>query len=238
MLDQAELIRHYGVEDRTVPLVRVNFIASLDGAATIGGLSGGLGNEDDKRVFDTLRMLADVIVVGAGTVRAEGYGGIRLGPADAAWRVGQGLPGQVPVAVVSSRLELDPGHPFFADAAVRPIVITHAGSPPARRAELAEVADVLVCGESAVDPVLMVAALAGRGLGQILCEGGPHLFGDLIAADCVDELCLSISPVLEGGGAGRIARGHSDAVREMSLLHVLTAGDLLFLRYSRRPSPT
>ncbi len=237
MLDQAELIRRYLVTDRTVPRVRVNFITSLDGAATIDGRSGGLGNEDDQLVFDTLRMLADVIVVGAGTVRAEGYSGIRLSREDAAWRLGNRLPAQVPVAVVSSRLELDPRHPFFGDAVVRPIVITHAGSPPERRAELAEVADVLVCGERAVDPAVMVRDLADRGLGQILCEGGPQLFGDLIAADCVDELCLSISPMLEGGGAGRIARGHSDAVREMSLLHVLTAGDMLFLRYARRTPP-
>jgi riboflavin biosynthesis pyrimidine reductase len=234
MLDRAELIRRYRVTDRAVPRVRVNFITSLDGAATVDGLSGGLNNQDDKLVFDTLRMLTDVIVVAAGTVRAEGYGGIRFGEADAAWRLGQGLTAQVPVAVVSSRLELDPGHPFFRDAAVRPIVLTHAGSPPERRAKLAEVADVLVCGDRAVDPVTMVAVLVDRGLAQILCEGGPHLFGALIAADCVDELCLSISPVLEGGSAGRIALGHSRAVRKMSLLHVLTADDMLFLRYTRR----
>ena len=233
MLDQAELIRRYRVADRTETRVRVNFITSLDGAATVDGLSGGLGNEDDKLVFDTLRLLSDVIVVGAGTVRAEGYGGIRLSPADAAWRLGHGLPPQVPVAVVSSRLELEPGHPFFRDAAVRPIVVTHAASPAGRRAELTEVADVLVCGEKDLDPTVMVAALAARGLSQILCEGGPHLFGALIAADCVDELCLTISPVLEGGAAGRIARGGSGATRPMGLLHVLTAGDMLFLRYGR-----
>ena len=233
MLGQAELIRRYQVADRTETRVRVNFITSLDGAATIDGLSGGLNNEEDKLVFDTLRLLSDVIVVGAGTVRAEGYGGIRLSPADAVWRLGQGLPAQVPVAVVSARLELEPGHPFFRDAVVRPIVVTHGASPAGRRAALAEVADVLVCGERAVDPTAMVAALAARGLGQILCEGGPHLFGALIAADCVDELCLTISPVLEGGDAGRIARGGPGATRQMALLHVLTAGDMLFLRYGR-----
>jgi len=237
MLDQAELIRRYRVADRAETRVRVNFIASLDGAATVDGLSGGLGNDDDKLVFDTLRLLSDVIVVGSGTVRAEGYGGIRLSPADAAWRLGHGLSAQVPVAVVSSRLELEPGHPFFRDAAVRPIVVTHGGSPAGRRAELAEVADVLVCGEQAVNPTVMVGALVARGLGQILCEGGPHLFGALIAADCVDELCLTISPVLEGGSAGRIARGDSAVSRQMALLHVLTAGDMLFLRYARRTPP-
>ena len=234
MLDRDELIIRYSVPDRSVPHLRMNFIASLDGAATRAGVSGGLGNADDKLVFDTLRMLADVIVVGAGTVRAEGYGGIRLEPADAAWRVAAGLGAQPPVAVVSSRLDLAPSHPLFADAAVRPLVLTHAASPPQRRRDLAEVADVVVCGEDAVDPRRMVAALADRGLVQMLCEGGPHLFGALIEADCVDELCLTVSPVLEGGPAGRIASGAAGATRAMSLLHVLTAGDLLFLRYTRR----
>ena len=234
MLDRDELIIRYRVTDRTVPHLRVNFIASLDGAATRKGVSGGLGNPDDRLVFDTLRMLSDVIVVGAGTVRAEGYGGIRLDAADAAWRVGQGLPAQLPVAVVSSRLDLDLTHPLFADAAVRPLVVTHAASPPQRRAELATVADVLVCGEDAVDPHRMRAELARRGLRQMLCEGGPNLFGAMIEADGVDELCLSVSPVLEGGPAGRISAGAAAVTREMSLLHVLTAGDMLFLRYARR----
>ncbi|HSP74666.1 MAG TPA: pyrimidine reductase family protein [Cryobacterium sp.] len=237
MLDRDELIIRYRVPDRTLPHLRVNFIASLDGAATREGLSGGLGNADDKRVFDTLRMLADVIVVGAGTVRAEGYGGIRLAPADAAWRVGHGLPAQPPVAVVSSRLDLDPGHPLFADAAVRPLVVTHAASPRRRREELAEVADVLICGEDAVDPRLMLGELARRGLAQVLCEGGPQLFGAMIEADCVDELCLSVSPVLVAGLAGRTSAGVVAVGREMSLLHVLTAGDMLFLRYARRTTP-
>ena len=112
--------------------------------------------------------------------------------------------------------------------------MTHAGSPAGALAALAEVADVLVCGEDAVDPRLMLAAFADRGLNQVLCEGGPHLFGTLIEADCVDELCLTVSPVLEGGSAGRIARGEAAATRPMRLLHALPAGDMLFLRYERR----
>ncbi|TFD61448.1 pyrimidine reductase family protein [Cryobacterium suzukii] len=231
---RAELIECYRVADRSVPRVRVNFISSLDGAATHDGLSGGLGNADDKIVFDTLRLLTDVIVVGAGTVRAEGYGGIRVSADDAAWRMEEGLADQPPLAIVSGRLDLDPGHPVFTDAATRPLVVTHAGSPSDRRAALAKVADVLVCGDDAIDPRMMVAAFAARGLPQILCEGGPHLFGSLIEAGSVDELCLSLSPVLEGNSAGRISVGASDATRAMELLHVLRAGDMLFLRYARR----
>lgn len=233
---RAELIEHYRVVDRAGPRVRVNFIASLDGAATVDGLSGGLNNADDKMVFETLRLLTDVILVGAGTVRTEGYGGIRLSADDAAWRVRAGLAAQPPLAVVSGRLDLDPGHPLFAEAATRPIVLTHAAAPADRRAALAEVADVIVCGTEEVDARRVVAALAERGLPQILCEGGPHLFGSLVEADIVDELCLSLSPVLEGGLAGRIAVGDTVAARAMELLHVLRAGDMLFLRYARQLS--
>ena len=233
MLDREEIIARYRVADRSVPRLRVNFVASLDGAATHEGLTDGLNNEDDKLVFDTLRLLSDVIVVGAGTVRAEGYGGIRLTPVNAAWRVANGLPEQPAVAIVSSRLDIEPTHPAFTDAATRPLIVTYRGSPAEKRAALAEVADVLVCGEGAIDLRLMRTELAALGHTQVLCEGGPHLFGSLIEADCVDELCLTISPVLEGGSAGRIARGGAQVSRDMALLHVLTAGDMLFLRYQR-----
>ncbi|HZJ39635.1 MAG TPA: pyrimidine reductase family protein [Demequina sp.] len=233
MFDSESLRESYRIADRRTPRVRVNFISSLDGAATLDGLSGGLNNADDKLVFDTLRLLTDVIVVGAGTVRAEGYAGMSLSTADAAWRVSQGWAAQPPLAIVSGRLDLDPGHPLFTEAATRPLVLTHAGSPVERREALASRADVLVCGETELDPRLMVAALAARGLSQILCEGGPSLFGALIEADCVHELCLSLSPILEGGSAGRISHG-VQATRAMSLEHVLTAGDMVFLRYERR----
>lgn len=234
MLDRQELIGRYRVTDREIPRLRGNFIQSLDGAVTRDGVSGGLNNADDKLVFDTLRMLCDVIVVGAGTVRAEGYSGVRVGDEDAAWRVGHALAAQPPVALVTSRLDFAPSHPFFADAVVRPIVITSAASPAAAREALADVAEVVVCGEERVEPDRLVTELTARGLPQMLCEGGPQLFGALIEADRVDEICLTMSPVLEGGPAGRIAHGAAATAREMSLLHVLTAGDMLFLRYERR----
>ena len=112
--------------------------------------------------MQVLRTLADVVLVGAGTVRVEGYGGLRVDEQDAAWRRAHGMPEQPRVAVVSSRLDLDPGHPFFTRATVRPIVVTQRASPADRRAALADVADVLVCGDDAVDPRAMVAALAER----------------------------------------------------------------------------
>ena len=166
-------------------------------------------------------------------MRVEGYGGLRVDEQDAAWRRAHGMPEQPRVAVVSSRLDLGPGHPFFTRATARPIVVTHAAAPADRRAALAEVADVLVCGDEAVDPRAMVAALADAGLPQVLCEGGPHLFGSLTEADLVDELCLSLSPLLVAGGAGRIVRGAPEVERRMRLVHAIPAGDLLLLRYAR-----
>jgi riboflavin biosynthesis pyrimidine reductase len=233
ILDRADVLERYLVADRSVPHLRLNFIASLDGAATRDGVSGALGNADDHLVFGVLRMLSDVIVVGAGTVRSEGYGGIRLPAEDVAWRLKHGLAAQPPIAVVSSRLDLSPEHALFSDAVVRPIVITHAGSPTEKRAALAAVADVLVCGVDAVDPLLMRQALVERGLRQQLCEGGPALFGALIEADAVDELCLTLSPVLDAGPAGRISASPVTTPRPMRLGHALPAGDFLFLRYLR-----
>lgn len=232
-VDRDALLDAYALGDRTVPRVRMNFVMSLDGAVTLQGRSGGLGDENDRLAMQVLRTLADVVLVGAGTVRVEGYGGLRVGEADAAWRRSHGMAAQPRVAVVSSRLDLGPEHPFFARALERPILVTHAGAPADRREALAEVADVLVCGEASVDVREMVDALADAGLPQVLCEGGPHLFGALIEADRVDELCLSLSPTLVAGAAGRIVRGAPEVERSMRLVHAIPAGDLLLLRYAR-----
>ncbi|QHC58447.1 pyrimidine reductase family protein [Rathayibacter sp. VKM Ac-2760] len=232
-LDDAALLVAYA-EGAAERWLRVNFVSSIDGAVTHDGVSGALGGDADLRVFDLLRRLADVVLVAAGTVRAEGYGPMVLGDDAAAARVAQGLPPHPVFAVVSGSLDLDPASRLFTEAPVRPIVVTTAAAPERRRAALAEVADVLVCGADALDPGAMRAQLAERGLGRIHCEGGPGLLGTLLAADAVDELCLTLSPSLEAGDAGRIARGESPA-RAMRLAHVLAAGDTLLLRYLRDP---
>nr|WP_254072243.1 pyrimidine reductase family protein [Rathayibacter sp. VKM Ac-2857] len=212
--------------------LRVNFVSSIDGAVTREGVSGALGDEADLRVFDLLRRLADVVLVAAGTVRTEGYGPMVLGDEPAAARAAAGQPPHPVFAIVSGSLDLDPASRIFTEAPVRPIVVTTGASPERRRAELAEVADVLICGEDALDAGRMRAELAARGLGRIHCEGGPGLLGTLLAADAVDELCLTISPSLESGDAGRIARGPATP-RDLRLAHVLAAGDTLLLRYLR-----
>lgn len=214
--------------------LRVNFVSSADGAATLEGLSGPLSGEEDKRVFKVLRARCDVLVAGSGTVNAEGYGRLVLSPDRMAWRKAQGLP-EVPVmAVVSRTARLDPKAAIFAEAPRRPILIVPADLPQSRTEPFAEVADVIAVGTGAVDYAAAMAALRERGLRQILCEGGPTVFGDLVAADLVDELDLTLSPLLVGAGPVRIAEGRaSTEARPLELRHVLEAGGNLILRYVR-----
>jgi riboflavin biosynthesis pyrimidine reductase len=227
------LLANYAIAERAVQRVRANFISSIDGAATHEGRTRGLNNADDKKVFDMLRMMCDVLLVGAGTLRTEGYGELRLDDSAVAWRLEHGLPAQPTLAIVSGRLGLTPDMPALARAPMRAIIFTHGDSSLEQRQHLSRSADVVVCGDSAVEPRTMLAALAQRGLLQVLCEGGPHLLGTLIEADCIDELCLTLSPVVENGDAGRITAGAPLTPRPMRLRHAITAGDMLMLRYER-----
>ncbi len=233
-LDLAELIGHYALDDRTVPHLRLNFVSSLDGAATLDGRSGGLGNEQDQRVMNALRTFSDVVLVGAGTVRAEGYGGLDLGPDAVQWRVENGLPAEPVFAIVSGHLDLDPESGPFVDPPVRPLIFTHDGAPAHRRRALSRVADVITCGTDTVDLHQMRAELNARALPQVLCEGGPSLLGSMLEADVVDELCLSLGATMVGGESRRIAVSDHETVRQMRLVGVLRAGDMLLLRYLRR----
>ncbi|GAB4007510.1 pyrimidine reductase family protein [Glycomyces albus] len=214
--------------------LRVNFVSSADGAATLEGLSGPLSGSEDKRVFKVLRARCDVLVAGSGTVLAEGYRELVLNPERVKWRLDHGLP-EVPVmAVVSRTARLDPTDRIFTRAPRRPIVVCAANAPADRQEALSGVADVIAVGDGRVDYAAAVAALRERGLRQILCEGGPRVFGDLIAEDLVDELDLTVSPLLVGAGPKRIAEGHgAAAARSLELRHVLEAGGNLILRYLR-----
>ena len=231
--DEAELLATYQVADRSRAHLRANMIASIDGAATHQGLSGGLNGPADKQVFDLLRRLADVIIVGAGTVRAEGYGAMRLSAQDVAWRRDHGLSEHPVFAIVSGRLDLDPDSPVFSEAPVRPVVLTHSGSSTAQRTRLGEVAEVLVCGEQDLDPAAMRLTLETRGLTQMLTEGGPQLLGTLAGAGVLDEICLTLSPLLEGGDAMRITRDSPPVHTGMRLTGLLSAEDMVMLRYQR-----
>ncbi len=231
-LDDDALVATYAFPEEPTWL-RVNFVSSLDGAATRDGRSGGLGDDADHRVFDLLRRPADVVLVGAGTVRTEGYGAMALDDAAVAWRREHGLPPQPVFALVSRRLDLDPGSAVFADAPMRPVVYTVTAADAERRAALSEVADVVDAGQTEVDLTAMKQDLASRGLARIHSEGGPTLFGALIAQGVVDELCVTAAPTLESGDAPRIAVGSPSCPTDMALAAVLRAGDELLLRYTR-----
>jgi riboflavin biosynthesis pyrimidine reductase len=218
------------------PVLRVNFIASADGAVTVDGLSAGLQGPGDKEIFDALRMVCDALIVAAGTIRAENYDALRLTPEARAWRISAGLPEFPLMVIVSGSLDLNPDQLIFADAPRRPIVVTHRAARPAPA--LAARAEIVALGDEHVDLGAMVAMLNERGATQLLCEGGPGLLGALIAEDLVGELCLTVAPLLVGGPAGRIAHGPSGPGRRMGLRHVLTREDMLFLRYARSTPTT
>ncbi|WP_433224486.1 pyrimidine reductase family protein [Microtetraspora malaysiensis] len=215
--------------------LRINMVASADGGAWLKGLSGGLSSEGDRRIFGILRGLSDVILAGAATVRTEGYGPVRPRESWRALRAGR--PPAPPVAVVTRRLDLDLGSPLFTETEpyARTIVITTESAPADRRAEAAKNADVIVAGEYRVDLTLAVHELRDRGLATILCEGGPRLNAQLAAAGLVDELCLTLSPLLIGGDAARILNGTASQTR-LGLAQVLQEEGFLFCRYVREVS--
>jgi riboflavin biosynthesis pyrimidine reductase len=213
--------------------LRANMIGTLDGAATLLGRSGGLGNAADRTILGLLRGAADCILVGAGTVRAEGYGAARLDQSRRAARLAAGRSGYPAMAIVSNSLDLDLDAPVYADPAT--MVVTSAAADPARRAAAAERCEVLVTGTAAVDLGLLVRTLADRGHRRLLCEGGPTLLGALVQDALLDELCLSLSPVLGGAAGPRIVSGLGGP-RPLQLAHVLESEGLLFLRYLAAPA--
>ena len=197
------------------PGVRFNMIASVDGATAVDGVAGGLGGEADRALFALLRRLADVVLVAAGTARAEGYG-----------------PSPVPIAVVTRSCRLDWDSRFFTAQFARPVVVTVATAPAEARARAAEVADVVVAGERDVDLARALDVLGARGWRAVLCEGGPTLNGQLAAAGLLDELCLTLSPCLVGGDAKRLLAGPLlPGPPTLTLASACEEDGFLFLRY-------
>jgi riboflavin biosynthesis pyrimidine reductase len=208
-------------------------VASADGAASLDGRSGGLSGPADRMLFTVLRSLADLILVGAGTVRAERYRPVQAAEIWAGLR-----PANAPVptiAVVTGRLDLDPDSRLLTGTApdAQTIVITKGTAPPDQRAAIAKHARVIEAGQDRLDFGAAVKALHELGYASILTEGGPSLLGHLAAADLIDELCLTTSPVLAAGSASRIAGTASAPVAQLSLVHVLHDDGYLFSRYRR-----
>ncbi|MEU3270855.1 pyrimidine reductase family protein [Saccharomonospora sp. NPDC006951] len=235
-LSDAELEQLYAYPDRPGrPWVQANFVSSADGAVTVSDRSEGLSHPADKRIFALGRELADVVLVGAGTVKAEDYRGVRSNPARAERRRARGLAEVPPIAVVTGRCTIRPDSLLFTDTLVPPIVITTENAPVERRTVLAEAgADVVVAGEHAVDLGTALSLLDERGLRRVNCEGGPHLFAALVAQDRVDQLCLTLAPLLAGAGADRIVAGlAAPAPRAMRLESLLHEDGFTMLRYRR-----
>jgi riboflavin biosynthesis pyrimidine reductase len=215
--------------------LRANMVASLDGAATLAGRSGGLSGEADRQVF---------AVVGAGTARAERYEPVKPGVEGTRWQwLREGRSPSPPIAVVTRRLDLDLSSPLLTASPrhARTIIITTEAAPLERREQAAAAADLVVCGEMRVDLVGALAALTARGHQRMLTEGGPHLLNQFAGAGLLNELDLTFSPLLAGPGADRIVQEHADPPgggepggyrpRDLTLAHVLTDEGHLLVRY-------
>jgi len=215
--------------------LRLNFVATLDGAVVDDeGHPEGLSSASDQRVFALLRGLCDVVLVGAGTARAEQYAPVRPTEVDQDLRARLGLAPLPPIAVVSGSLDVPQSLLDAREDRARTLVLTTAAAPAARIAEISDRAEVLVCGDRSVDLVLVRESLGARGLRRMLAEGGPQLSHDLFSAGVLDELCLTMSPLVVGGTGPRLLTGAPlDAPVRMRLGHALTAGDELLMRYVR-----
>jgi riboflavin biosynthesis pyrimidine reductase len=217
------------------PWLMAHMVGGLDGSAAIGGRVGDLSTTPDAELFTLMRTLADVVLVGAETVRQERYGPVRLPLDRVAARRAAGRPDTPPLAVVTRSLELDWTARVFTEAPPgrRTLVLTCAMADPVRLARASEVAEVIVAGQDQVEPAEAMAMLAGLGHHVVLCEGGPTWLGELVSADRLDELCLTIAPLMGGDPLPVSISPPGAPVRHFALRHVLQADDTLFLRYER-----
>ena len=212
--------------------LRMDFIASLDGSIAVEGRSEGLQSPGDHRVFQMLRALADVVLVGHGTASAERYGQVGPDTYLGRLRVALGRTPTVPIVVVSRRASLAPGDKLAVPGT---LLVTCAAADAARQAALVDAGvEVLVCGEDDVDLRLALDVLAGRGFEQVTCEGGPQLLRTALAAGVVDELDLSISPNLVGDRARLLDTPLGGIVRTQ-LRQLLEEDGMLFARYAVAP---
>ncbi len=232
--EHVDLVEAYAYPEGR-PWLRANFVASLDGAIAVDGRSRGLSSATDRRIVAVLRDLCDAIVVGAGTVRAEGYEAVRRSEARVEWRRSRGLSDVPAIVLVTGSLAFDPDHPLFTGALERTVILTTQRAAAERGDDFAGVADIVATPGERVDVSVGLQALQERGLTRLLCEGGPALLGEIAAAVCLDELCLTLSPLLVGGSGPRLL--HGPALRTpapLRLAHLIEDDGFLFTRYVRR----
>jgi riboflavin biosynthesis pyrimidine reductase len=210
--EQLETYRPWEEPREERPLVAMNFVATLDGRATIEGRSGPIGSEADTAMLAGLRTRFEAVMIGAGTMRVERYG-----------------PMKALLVLVSGRLDLPWDAPVFSEGG-EVLIFTASETDPPQTAATIEV----VRHEGAVNLVEALRYLRHeRGVRALLSEGGPHLHAQMQADGLVDDLFLTIAPKLSGGGAPRIVEGSLPAVAELELAWLLEEGGELFARYRR-----
>ncbi|TDT30837.1 dihydrofolate reductase family protein [Naumannella halotolerans] len=212
------------------PYLRANMVASLDGAAQLDGHVGALTSPADQEVLWTLRAQAQVVLVGSGTIRAEGYGPLRIPEQQIALRAAFGADPGTRLAILSNSGRLDPAGPAFTGTT--PLLIVPAAATPTTG--LAEAAELIIAGDDELDLAAAVTALRQRGHDRILSEGGPRTLGRLLAADLVDELCLTTTPKTVLGTGSRLAIDDRTLQRDFDLARLLHHDGTLFARWVRR----
>jgi riboflavin-specific deaminase-like protein len=213
------------------PLVAVNFAATVDGRATIGGVSGPIGSATDTSVLAGLRTRFDAVMIGAGTMRAERYGRLLPSQEQRERRERIGLPHDPLMVIVSGRLDLPWDAPLFTDGGGRVLIFTASEAEPPETATPLRI----VRHEGFVNLVEALRHLRQeRGIRALLCEGGPGLHGELEGGGMVDDLFLTIAPKLAGGEAPRIVEGELPSVADLELAWLLEQDGELFARYRRR----
>jgi riboflavin-specific deaminase-like protein len=226
----AELSPHLHARDDR-PFAFLNMVASADGRAAFEGRAGGLGSEADTLLLTELRALADAVLVGTGTIRAEGYGRLVRNAERVARRKAAGL-ADTPTAVLLSRSFDIPWGAELFEASDQPVIVYTGGDGAPPRVE----APLEVVRLEDPTPQTAMADMRARGIRSLLCEGGPTLNSALLAAGVVDELFLTLSPMLSGEpSAPRIVEG--DGLPEparLALEWALRHDEELYLRYSVR----
>ncbi|MFN2557027.1 MAG: dihydrofolate reductase family protein [Nitriliruptorales bacterium] len=231
-LDELYLDLAFSAAPSRRPHVYLDMIASVDGAATLAGRTAGLGGPADKLVFHRLRETCDAILVGASTVRIEDYGPPRPSEEAQARRRARGLASVPRLVVMTATAALSPASRVFSDPQRRPLVITVEDAPSHRVEELQPVADIVQAGVSQVDLGAAMARLRAEGMAYVLCEGGPTLNGQLLAARVVDELFLTLAPQVVGTSPRRIVEGELGlASLPVELMEAHEHSGELLLRY-------
>ena len=219
-----------GPDSGDVFTIRTNMVSTLTGSATMNHVSEDMGNDTDGQLFAALRNWADVVLVGAQTVRAEDYSGVA--PATDGSR-------PAPIAVPSRSLDFDITSDFFTDFTTPPILLVPHSSwddqELAQRIATIESAGAEVCDAGEGTAQNYISVLKDRGFKRVLCEGGPGMIGQLVDIDAIDQMYLTLDPHLSTGVETPMATFQGEhSHRRMQLENVAADHDgTVFLRYSR-----